>query len=369
MMNRSLSQKMRFFTFFCISLLVYVHGYNLVPGYLQPFSILQEKLSATAFIEYLFANGLLRFRIPLLFLISGYLYAMYDYKPYGGRTKKRFITLVVPYFIWSAVGLLLTFTLQQFPFTAKLVASANIDQLGDNRPYTEIGWQGILWRWVFAPISFQLWFILALFVYNLFYPFFRLMVAKFPYVWFPLTFLLWFVFFNFRYVEGQGLFFFSIGIWLQKKNINVEEKPKWFAQGLFWIIFIGACIVKTFMAFELDPAQLSSYVIIGSLYNIATVSGILAIWFGFDDVVQWCMNRKWFSNASAFSFFIYGMHIPLMAYLAQFAYKYLQGFPYYRLACYVFVPAITVVLSVIIANLLRKTVPSLYKLLTGGRGI
>jgi hypothetical protein len=236
--------------------------------------------------------------------------------------------------------LLITFLLQQFPFTAKIVEETGIDQLGDNRPYTEIGWGGILWRWVFTPISFQLWFIFALFLYNVMYPLLRWMVLKIPFVWFPIAFFLWFTFFNVRWVEGQGFFFFSIGILLQKKNINVEEKPRWFAQGLFWIIFIGTCIIKTFMAFELDSSLLSSFVIIGLLYNIATVSGILAIWFGFDAVVQWSMNQKWFTQASAFSFFIYGLHIPLMAYIMQLAVKYLDGLTGHRLICYVLVPAL-----------------------------
>lgn len=68
-MTRSLSQKFRFFTFVCIALLAYVHGYNLRDTYLNPFSTVDEPLTFTAFFEYLFANGLLRFRIPMLFLI------------------------------------------------------------------------------------------------------------------------------------------------------------------------------------------------------------------------------------------------------------------------------------------------------------
>jgi hypothetical protein len=81
-MSRFLSQKLRFFTFLCIALLVYVHGYNLKVAYLYPVSTVQEPLTITSFFEYLFANGLLRFRIPMLFMISGFLYAWYDTKPY-----------------------------------------------------------------------------------------------------------------------------------------------------------------------------------------------------------------------------------------------------------------------------------------------
>ena len=130
----------------------------------------------------------------MLFMISGYLYAWYDNKPYMERTKKRFTTLIVPYLIWSAIGLLVTFLLQQFPVTAKAVFDSQLDQLGDNRPYTEIGWAGIIKRWLVVPISFQLWFIFALFIYNVAYPALRWMVLKIPYIWFPISFLLWFTY-------------------------------------------------------------------------------------------------------------------------------------------------------------------------------
>src|SRR3954470_931772 len=104
-MNRFLSQKFRFYSFISISLLLYVHGYNLNDTYLTPFSSVKEPLTYTTFIEYFLANGALRFRIPLLFIISGYIFALQDYKPYPERIKKRFLTLIVPFLIWSAVGL------------------------------------------------------------------------------------------------------------------------------------------------------------------------------------------------------------------------------------------------------------------------
>jgi len=67
-MNRSLSQKFRFYSFVCISLLLFVHGYNLNQGYLRPFSSVEDRLTITTLIEYFFANVALRSRIHLLFI-------------------------------------------------------------------------------------------------------------------------------------------------------------------------------------------------------------------------------------------------------------------------------------------------------------
>src|SRR5688572_16227295 len=185
-MHRFISQKFKFYTFVCIALLLFVHGYNLKVTYLAPFSLVNEQLTLTTFFEYFVANGLLRFRIPMLFLISGYIFAIQDSRPYGQRTKKRFVTLMVPYFIWSAVGLAVTYLWQQHPVTAQAVQHAALDQLGDNRPYDEIGWGGVIRRWLTAPVSFQLWFIRSLFVYNLLYPLFRWGVTRFPVITFTI---------------------------------------------------------------------------------------------------------------------------------------------------------------------------------------
>lgn len=367
-MNRTLSHKFRFFTFLCITLLVYVHGYNLNNAYLSPFTTMDERLTFTTFFEYLFANGLLRFRIPLLFLISGYIYSLYDTRPYSVQIKRRFKSLIIPYFAWSVFGLLLTFLLQQIPFTANIVSSAAVDQLGDNRPYTEIGWHGILPRLLWGDIAYQMWFILVLFVYNLIYPFIRWMVMRVPYIWLPLVGFLWYIHFNAGLAEGQGLLFFSLGVWIEKRNISIEKPPAWLSIGHAWIFFIGVCIVKTFMAFELDPAEMSTYFILLTLYQLSIPAGIVAIWFSADKLVQWSMNKKWFQRAAGYSFFLYGMHIPLLAYVMQAAVMYLDKIPEYRLLTYIFVPAMVALFCIAVGMLLKKTMPKVYAVVTGGRG-
>jgi hypothetical protein len=374
-MTRSLSQKFRFFTFVCIALLAYVHGYNLRDTYLNPFSTVDEPLTFTAFFEYLFANGLLRFRIPMLFLISGYLYALYDHRPYSQQVKGRFRTLIIPFLIWSAFGLLLTFLLQQIPYTANILVKANLDQLGDNRPYTEIGWVGIIKRWLTAPIAYQLWFLTTLFVFNFIYPGIRWLVVKIPYIWLPLAFFYFFFIFNLPFIDSRGLFFFSAGVWIQKKNISVEVQPKWFSLGLCLITFIGLSVIKTFMAFELEPFDFrtaktptSTAVILTVLYQFSIIAGILSMWFGADRVINRIMNKEWFHNVSGFSFFIFGMHVPLLPYVMTWAMLTFSFLPFHRLILYLLVPFLVLLVCIWTAGAVRKLAPKLYSFLTGGRG-
>ena len=316
-MNKALSQKFRFFTFICIALLAYVHGYNLNNTYLAPYSTVEEPLTVTSFFEYFIANGLLRFRIPMLFIISGYLYATYDHRPYLQQIQKRFKTLIIPFFLWSAAGLVFTFLLQQFTYTSDVVYTAGIDQLGDNRPYTEIGWDGMLRRWLLHPVSYQLWFIVSLFIYNLIYPVIRWLVVKIPFIWLPLTFPLFFSLFQFIYVDGN---------------------------------------------------QFSTILTLVIFYQLSVITGIVAMWFGLDKVVRWALRKKWFYKASGFSFFLYGAHVPLLPYAMTMALMELSFLPYYRLFCYIVIPGLIVVLCIWIGRFIRKFLPGVYSTLTGSRG-
>ncbi|HVF81280.1 MAG TPA: acyltransferase [Flavisolibacter sp.] len=370
-MHRYLSQKFKFFTFVCIALLLFVHGYNLQVTYLTPFSIVEEKLTFTTFFEYFLANGLLRFRIPMLFVISGYIFSIQDNRQYTQRIKKRFSTLLLPYFIWSAVGLALTFLLQQFPLTATVVATANIDQLGDNRPYAEIGWwghKGILYRWVLAPPSFQLWFIRSLFVYNVLYPVFRWGVTRYPVISFTFLFGLWVSLLQLPLLEGQGMFFFAVGIWLQKRSYPIDRKPDWYSDTLSWLVFAGICIIKTFMAFEFDEVTPTIKWALSILHVLGTGAGVLAVWFSSDRVVQWAMQRAWFVWTASFSFFIFGFHIPLLPYVTTLFFRYGKSFQWYRLSTYLLAPCLVLLLCIAVGALFRAALPRVYKIITGGRG-
>ena len=367
-MNRLLSQKFRFLTFICIALLPYVHGYNLKETYLSPFSTVSEPLTTTTFFEYFFANGILRFRIPVLFIISGYLYAQFDSLSYVEQIKKRFRTLIIPYFIWSAIGLLLTYTFQQFSFTAQAVFNAQLDQFGNNAPYSTFSFHDIVQRWLLAPPSYQLWFIQSLFVYNLLYPLLKWLIQNVPAIWLSITCILWFSLFGIFFIGGLGLFFFSLGIWLQQKNIPVNEKPKWFNLGLAWIFFIGVCVIKTFMAFEFPANTNTTTISILVLYNLSVFSGILCVWYSVNSLSIKSLEHPFFKEISKHSFFIFGFHVPLLSYCMQMCFMLMHNWPMYRLITYLTLPMLINVVCILLAMFLKKYSKNVYGVLTGGRG-
>lgn len=364
MLNTFLSQKIRFWSFISMVLLVFVHGYNLEQRYLQPFTIVGETLTFTSFFEYFTANGIFRFRIPMLFVISGYLFALGDTQAYKSRLITRARTLLLPYVLWSAFGLLLTWGLEQYTTTTVFVRAANLSQ-----PIMNYSWQDVLFRLFIYPIPFQLWFIRVLFFYNAAYPLMLKAVSTSPKIWFAVVGLLWIAPPGGAIVfESEGLLFFSLGIWLQKTQWNIDEPPQWLNVKFLTAAWIAAAAAKTILAFqgELNGWAFPTLLL---LFRFVEFSGLLVAWFGMNWLVRWCMAQRWFVWSSGFSFMIYALHVPLVNYLLHPAFQQWGGLPMYRLILYFALPLALVGLSISVGAVLRRLAPPVYGVLTGGRGL
>jgi len=367
------SKKFKFWSFISMVLLVFVHGYNLDIRYMQPWTIPGQPMSFTAFTEYFLANGIFRFRIPMLFIISGYLYALYDHKPYKERTNKRLRTLLVPYLLWSAIGILFTFLLESFPSGRNLVEGSHIVQIDETRQLLhDYQWYELLFRWIFMPVPYQLWFIRVLLIYNIAYPAIRWCVTNRTarWVFFSIALLLWLGTMGFVLFEGEGLLFFSLGVWIQKTDFSIVSPGKWLQPRWWGIAFIALAAIKTFLAFN-GEAFIGNAIfpVLTILHKMVILSGLIACWFGLNGLVKWFMNKEWFVWLSAFAFMIYAMHAPMVAYLINPALTLLNPLPGTHLLAFVLLPISMITLIIGTAALLRKALPGVYSLLTGGRGL
>jgi fucose 4-O-acetylase-like acetyltransferase len=367
------SQKFKFWSFVSMFLLVFVHAYNLQISYLQPWTVPGERMTFTTFTEYFLANGILRFRIPMLFIISGYLYALHDHKSYKERTHKRLRTLLLPYLIWSAFGLLLTYVLELFPYTKHIIEQTQFMQIDEHRTLLhQYKWYEWLGRWILIPVPYQLWFIRVLLMYNIAYPWLRHWVTnkKGRKIFFPIAILLWLATFGTPFFEGEGLLFFSLGIWMQKTNFNIESPNRWLKPVPWFIVFMVATITKTWLAFNGQPLLGNAlYPVLALLHKLVVFSGLIAAWFGCDVWVKKCMSFQFFIWLSGFSFIIYALHTPLLFYVNASVMPLLEQYNHYRFLLFLILPIVLIVFCIITGALLRKIVPKFYSILTGGRGM
>jgi len=351
-------------------LLVYVHGYNLHPRYLQPFTTVQEPLTVGTWLQYFLANGVLRFRIPILFAISGYLFARREgTAPHGQRVRRRLRTLGLPYLLWSGLWLAALWALEHFSVTKQAVIDAEISPFWPRQLLSQYTPGELVQRWLVVPAPFQLWFLRSLLVYNLAYPWLRAAIARWPAVYFSVAGLLWFFLVPLPLAEGEGLLFFGLGTWLALREQEVLTPPGWFRLWLFAGLWLGSAALKTWLAFHAEPASMPLALGMLALHRVGEVSGMLVAWFGLNGLVRGCMAQGWFRWLTGFSFMIYVLHVPLVNYTTELALRYGRAVPHIHLLTYLGLPLLIVGFSVAVGALLRWAVPGVYAVLTGGRGL
>lgn len=367
------SDKFKFWSFISMVLLVFVHGYNLEIRYLRPWTAVYEHFTVTSFTEYFLANGIFRFRMPMLFGISGYLYAMHDATPNNQRFRKRVRTILLPYLIWSALSLIITYGLEMISYTRNIIIDSKYFWMGNsNLLLHDMNIFQLIKRWLLFPVSFQLWFLRVLVVYSLAYPAIRWCILH-PIarpVYFFIVTVLWIISFDILFVEGEGLLFFSLGIWLQKKQFDIEKPGPRFNPLIWGIVFISLAILKTWFAFK-GQAIMGEVVfdVLAVLHKLVGFSGLIACWYGLDFLVKRCMDKKWFIWLSAFSFIIYVLHAPIVTFSINGMLTWLHPFAAYRSMAFVLLPVTIIIFCIIVGILLRNVAPKSYRLLTGGRGL
>ncbi|MBC7917067.1 MAG: acyltransferase [Rhodoferax sp.] len=369
-----LSQKFRFWAFVSMVLLVFVHGYTIEPRYLQPWTQPEEAMGVVSYTQYLLSNGLLRFRIPMLFAISGFLFALHDAQPHGERMKNRVRTLLVPYFFWSGFHLVLLYLMETDPTMRDWVSNSGIAQMGpQSMAVHDYAWNEVLIRWLLAPVPYQLWFIRVLFIYNLAYPllahWINGRIAR--RVFFAVAVLAWWSSTGLFFIEGEGLLFFALGIWMQKTGFNIATPNRWLRPVPWALVAVSAAAFKTWLAFMGHTLLIGEAVfpLMGNLHKLTVFSGLVAAWYGSDGLVRWCMARPWFVWLSAFSFMIYALHAPLVAVLIGPTLRLFAPLPEPALWVYLLLPLALIAVAIALGAVLRRFAPAVYAVATGGRGL
>ena len=358
-MNKIISQRIKFLNFFCMILLVFIHGYNLKDDQLFTNSIIKEPLSFTTFTEYFLANGLFRFRIPLLMTISGYLLAYKDNVSYLEIIKKKFRTLIIPYILISAISIFLLFVAEQLFWNNSVYGLWG-------KKIVEFDIKDFIFRLFISPIPFQLWYLRILFLFTLFYPVIKYCLQNFPLAFLISLFILRMAFNNFH---GTHIFYFSLGIFLQLNKIDVTHAPKQLSIKALALLFVLIVFIKTLIAFKGYPILgNATFYILQMMYTIHGVISLVVVWYGFDKIADVFMSKEWFHKIVGSSFFIYAFHEPLMVMLIQPYLKLIGILPGSRMIGFLTLPIIILTICILFDALVAKTLPPLYNVLTGNRG-
>jgi succinoglycan biosynthesis protein ExoH len=363
-MDKEISQLIRSLRLIMVIGLVFVHFGKFPGDALDPFTgVVEAKFviasSLNSFFTYFFLCS-----VPILSMISGYLYLYQGTPNYFEVVRKKSKTLLLPYLIWTTFWLLVAFLLYTIgkstnQFTYYDQGFANYDVL--NLLNGIVGLTK-------TPFAFQFWFIHDLILSIALTPLLIPAIKKLGLVIVFTPFLLWitgfeaWVFFNFKVIS-----FFILGLYIASKKIELTIPKKLIWLNISIIIFIIMVLIRIYLpsynngkmpvdtAFELFLRIIGSFAIIAITLNMRLY--LKSVY-------------KYLSEHSGYAFFLHAFHFPLIIIIKQIL--FMSGIFLGELGL-ILLWLISILMTVLItmcsAETINRYVPSVYKFLNGQRSI
>lgn len=293
--------------------------------------------------------------VPLFFFISGLLfYRQCEWRDIPSKLKKRFFSLVIPFFLWNLLFVCLYFVLSRLPFTASRMNLPNTLN-------TPKDWALAIWHTRFTP----LWFVKYLIFYCAFSPLI-LLVIKNRYVAIAAVLASWVVALLDQLGAGNE---YSLLYWLPTylggavmgRHVYGKKQHEDGALTVRWPI--GALVLLG-VAFLLLYVRAGLYE--GQALHLFRLFSPVIIWILTDLLMggflkQRFQPRRWMG----YTFFIYATHYFIVNVLQTVIRSLLPPSAWVINLTFVFTPVVTLLIIIGMANVLSKY--KVYKILTGGR--
>ncbi len=336
-MNEYLSKKIKVLSFVAIIMIVFFHT-NL--------SVVTN--GVVAFFREFMTSPLTRVAIPLFFAISGYLFfrncQSFNIDFFKSKIKKRVMSLMIPYLVWSLLGFLFVCFLQ-------IVMPGSFSSYGSLSSYS-LNQLAVALLW--SPVgAYQLWFVRDLFICFMFSP---LLYAVLKYLREVFLVLLLFLYLN-SYQWGisiESILFVSLGAYFalyRQPAIIFESKNKFFvcSLGIIWIVLcISAAISKVYF-----------------VHCLGALVGLFFVWTLYD-ILYPIFKVDIFNRLLQYNFFVYVAHEPLHTLVKGFLLR-IGSSQIWLFGVYFLAPFITISICIIAGKFLNHFLPRSYSILSGGR--
>lgn len=338
-MSKYLSDKLTILYTVLIVMVVYIHSYYLEAEY-YPTALFLQKLTGA---------GICRIANCLFFVISGYLFArnIHSNSDVFQKMRKRFSTLLIPYLIWNVIFILWYVFLDVIPGVDRWVNGGGIL----NQMANQSIWQTLHKLW-WGPAAFQLWFLRDLLVMVLFTPL-LCWWAKQHWQSALVVALISTAFYGW-------LVYFWIGIILSTQKADVENYPC-----SRWALLVTSLLFFGYAVYVALYGALPTYIEV-----FANMAGLYVVWRTYDILAKGRDDRArhgvW-KYICGYSFFIYLFHEPTFNIIKKLTLAIIGVSESTLILLYYINPWIMVAVAVVIAKLLQFIMPSVYKVLTGGR--
>lgn len=358
-----LSQKFKVLSFIAIIAVVFSHAYNYTDTHLQPMTRITEGRHVPAMLEFCISNALMRFCVPVFFLISGFLFfaGLQEFKAsdYFKKIKRRIISLLVPYLfwvlLWTFIGLLLV----------NLFSDAGFPQLQGTFAGEEYS---VIKLMYLKPIPFQFWFIRDLLKLVLISPLFYLLARELKEYSILLFVIPWLIDMHFTVLpRSDSMLFFAIGVCMavcDNDCLHLKRPYKSKVALLFPVCWILSCIGYTYLCATTDDRMLPD-IFLTITYNICVALGVVSI-FVLYDFLSGKAQKQGNSSVLSSSFIIFAIHEPLQHFIFQYVFLEERS-DAVHIILYFGLPILLTLICIMINIFLSRFAPRLRVFLTGGR--
>ncbi len=304
---------------------------------------------------------LARCAVPLFFIISAFLLARdfsLNLQSYTYMVRKRIHSIALPLMIWnimilSAYALAQSIEALQFAFSQNALLIRDYTLSDIINAITGIG---------SIPIGYHLWFLRDLFLLCLLSPLFYIIAKSGGWYIAALLGLVWIMdpLIKPWFYGIESIFAFYIGILLATRPVRLHH----FDNNITPIAFITLLATATGTWAYLAELQTISTV----MKKIVIITTILFIWGMIGNIRVGSPTDKALTFGSYYAFFIYAAHEPLQTFLRKLSYRIVEpSHVAEQTLLYLMTPLCTLILTICTAVILKRSVPSLFRLLTGGR--
>ncbi len=309
---------------------------------------------------------------PLFFFISGFLffykYNVFTVQTYRTKLKKRISGILIPYIIWNLLIIAYYFFLQATQLGEAALKEKHIID------YTITDWFYAFWNtYMIKPLStypiddasaypmcYQSWFLRDLMVVSLLSPLIYIIIKK-CHIYSIFVLCIFWIMNWWILVPGFSIisiFFFSAGAYfsIHKKNfVSIFKKRLCSIAILYLILILSMLVLKNHEDIIFYLARINR--IIGPIFAI-TISAHLIHKYG------WFIDKRIEDS----NFFIYAYHGLALSFISKRVYEFIHPQSDIVLSItYILNPIITVILGICIYLIIKRYLPKLTALITGGR--
>lgn len=354
LMGQYLSNKITFFSFWLIILVVLLHSLNIQ---------FTECSNLICSFQYLLSHKLAQIAVPLFFFISGYLYFLkanfkkkIDLSFFINNNKKRVRTILLPYILWSVLWFLLLYTIQLVPFLSNYFG----------QPLYSMSLNDKLLNLLVYPLNYPFWFLRELMLLCVLSPLLFIGIQYLKYAFIALLFVASLFISSFlspsdvTLLQSLPVLYFSLGAFFSLNKLSLIDASNKFTIFLLILTWFSFNILSVY--FDKELTFNSSFLRVFNI--IKDLIGCYTVWSAYDYFNQ---KRQW-KNYSfyQYSFFIFAFHgIPTLLFVKLS--QIFKNNEYYLFGLYLIIFISIIVMSVTIAKVAQLKMPTLYKLLIGNR--